>query len=280
MNMMKKTLITAISATALLGFSQAQAQEAVDYPSSVKIREMTQDAPSALKNVLTNGEKVINKFDAGYNYEGYVIDANGQTVILYYEEDKNIAFSGVLLDENGINVSQQHYAQQIPKQNYADVYSNLVDSGNFFTEGAEGASAEIYVIFDPACPYCHSFYENSRELVESGELKIHWTPVAFLSKASLGKVAKMWQSEDPVAVFKKDSDNYRDGGIEPLSEDEIQEEVNQLTQENIQFMRAFESSGTPTIIYETPEGKVYTIGSSMPTDELRELVDSISVEEE
>lgn len=274
----KKTVMLAGSIAVAMGMVSHQANAAVDYPSSTKINQMTQDAPAPLKGALSAQEKVLNVFDAGYGLQGYVVDAGGQNPILYYDKEKDFAFSGVILDKHGRNVSQQHYAEQIPKQDYSEVLTRLEKSGNFMTEGAEDATAEIYVIFDPSCPHCHSFYENTRSFVKDGSLKIHWTPVAFLSQKSVGKVAKMLQSDNPIEMFIKDSDSYRSGGIAPLSDSEIQEATTQMTQENVEFMRAFDSTGTPTIIYKTPNEKVYTISSSLPEKEIADLIQEIAPE--
>lgn len=274
----KTSIALASSVAVAMGMTSFQANAAVEYPTSTKINQMTQDVPSPLKGALGQNEKVLNVFDAGYGLEGYVVEAGGQNPILYYDKEKNIAFSGVILDENGVNASQKHYAEQIPKQDYSDVLGKLVDSGNYMTEGAEDADAEIFVIFDPSCPHCHSFYENSRSFVKDGSLKIHWTPVAFLSQKSMGKVANMWQSENPIEKFIKDSDSYRSGGITPLSADEIEEKTKTLTEENVAFMRSFDSTGTPTIIYKTQKDKVYTISSSLPENEIGELIQEISGE--
>lgn len=280
-NTFKKLTLAVAIATATIGtsstvFAQNKVSEQRSYPSSVEIRQMTQDAPEAFKTVLNNGEQIISTFDADNGYTGYVVSAGGQNVILYYDNESDLIFSGAMIDKFGNNLSQQHYATQIPKRDYSNVLDMVQKSDSYITEGQESAPAEIYVFLDPECPHCHTFWESTRKFVDNGSLKVHWLPVAFLTQDSLGKVAAFVQSEDPVSGLNEGEKSFREGGLVPLKEEAIKDSTMELADQNIQFMRSFDSNGTPTIVYKTTEGKVYTIDRSIPEDELQELIDSIS----
>lgn len=273
--MFNKTKIAKAITFSLAGMVLAgTASAATPYPSDEEIKELNSNLPSTFSRLVTSNETVVAKFDAGFGFEGYVIETPQQEAIIYHDSERNIAFSGMMLIDGGINVTEEHYETEIPEKDYSDVLASVVAGDTVLTEGSADAEKELWVFFDPNCPHCHTIWETTRSFIESGELKIHWMPVAFLSNTSAGKVAKFWQAEDQVAVFNESEAKFNQGGSTPLRSSEITRETREMLEKNLDYMGDFGSNGTPTVVYKTKEDTVGVISSSMSEERMRDFLDN------
>jgi thiol:disulfide interchange protein DsbG len=48
----------------------------------------------------------------------------------------------------------------------------------------EGTGRDVYIIFDPACPYCHRVWNDTRGMLS--KMRIHWLPIDRLTADSAG----------------------------------------------------------------------------------------------
>lgn len=62
----------------------------------------------------------------------------------------------------------------------------LAPAWNLITQAqggfVEGRGLDVYIVFDPACPFCHKTWSITRPLLD--RLRIHWVPVAELGENS------------------------------------------------------------------------------------------------
>lgn len=273
--MFNRTKIAAAITFSLAGMVLAgTASAAPPYPSDEEIKELNSNLPSTFSRLVTSNETVVAKFDAGFGFEGYVIETPQQEAIIYHNSERNIAFSGMMLIDGGINVTEEHYETEIPEKDYSNVLASVVAGDTVLTEGSADAEKELWVFFDPNCPHCHTIWETTRSFIESGELKVHWMPVAFLSNTSAGKVAKFWQAEDQIAVFNESEAKFNQGGSTPLRSSEITRETREMLEKNLDYMGDFGSNGTPTVAYKTKEDTVGVISSSMSEERMRDFLDN------
>lgn len=275
-NMFTKKKITSAIGLALAGMvlsATSQAQPA--YPSNDEIRSMNENVPTTFQRLLSGNETIIATFDAGNGFEGFVIETPHQEVIIYNHAEKGIAFSGMMIGEGGVNLTEEHYETEVPQKDYSHVLEAVQADNTVLTEGQADAEHELWVFFDPNCPHCNTIWQTSRSFIESGELKVHWMPVAFLSNTSAGKVAKFWQAEDQVAKFNETESKFAQGGATPLRSSEILPSTREMLQKNLDYMRDFGANGTPTVVYEQPSGSVGVISSSLTEERMRDLLDSL-----
>lgn len=271
---MKKDIFS-VSIAILAGIVSTSALANVAYPTEQEINKINADLPSTFKNLVSNRETVVNVFDAGKGFSGYVIETPQQEAIIYHNEELGVAFSGMMLESGGINLSSEHYENQIPQKDFSNALSALSQDNTHMTEGEMDADKELWIFFDPNCPHCNATWQTSRSFIESGELKVHWVPVAFLSNTSVGKVAKFWQSENRIESFNESELIYDQGGADPLRSNEITDETRAMLDKNLDYMRSFDANGTPTIIYETSDGTVNKISTSLNNNSMRELLNSM-----
>ena len=272
--MFNKTKIATAVTFSLAGmFIASVANAATPYPSEEKIQELNSSVPSSFSRLLGEQETIVAKFDAGYGFEGYVIETPQREAIIYHNKENGVAFSGMMLLDGGVNVTEEHYETEVPVKDYSDVLEKVIGDNTILTEGAEDAEKELWVFFDPNCPHCHTIWQTTRSFIDSGELKVHWMPVAFLSNTSAGKVAKFWQAEDQVAVFNESEAQFNQGGSTPLRSSEITRETREMLETNLDYMGDFGSNGTPTVVYKNKSGGVGVISSSMSEERMREFLD-------
>lgn len=270
----KKKIATTVSSILVGMLVTGAVNAAPSYPSDEKIEELNSSVPSSFSKLLSSKERIVAKFDAGKGFEGYVIETPQQEAIIYHSEEKGVAFSGMMLTEGGVNATEEHYDTEVPVKDYSNVLEKVVSDDTILTEGDEDAEKELWVFFDPNCPHCHTIWETTRGFIDSGELKVNWMPVAFLSNTSAGKVARFWQAEDQIATFNESEAKFDQGGAEPLNSDEITSETREMLEKNLDYMRDFGSNGTPTVVYKTETGGAGVISSSMDEDRMREFLDN------
>lgn len=272
--MFNRTKIATAITFSLAGMIMAgAAHAATPYPSSEKLEELNSDLPSAFSRLISENEKVVAKFDAGEGFEGYVIETPQQEAIIYHDPERGVAFSGMMLIDGGINVTEEHYETEVPQKDYSSVLDNVVAGDTVLTEGNADAEKELWVFFDPNCPHCHTIWQTTRSFIDSGELKVNWLPIAFLSNTSAGKVAKFWQADDQVAVFNESEAQFNQGGSTPLRSSEITRETREMLETNLNYLSDFGSNGTPTVVYKNKSGGVGVISSSMNEERMREFLD-------
>lgn len=61
-----------------------------------------------------------------------------------------------------------------------DVYFRFLREAPAVVEGNNPDNV-VYVLFDPACPYCMRSYEDLRFAIDSGQVTVHWIPVMAVS---------------------------------------------------------------------------------------------------
>lgn len=215
--------------------------------------------------VNQGGMKIVNKFDAPNDMQGWVLTRGAQTTILYTTADGKYLFAGAIFDDRGKNLTEQFTAKYTVKPDYAKMYPEL-ESSAYFIEGAKGNAVKgtIYAFIDPNCIFCHLAWKAFLPYEKAG-LQVRWIPVGFLKPDSLGKAAALLESADPGAALAKHEAEFEPqtetGGITPV--EHVSDATSKKIAGNASLMAAFGLSGTPGIIYKDQAGMV-TVLPGMP----------------
>lgn len=67
------------------------------------------------------------------------------------------------------------------------VYMSILQDATAVIDGQ--GDNPVYVMFDPACPYCRDKYQMLRPLIDSGEITVHWVPVIGPSRDTTNLLA-------------------------------------------------------------------------------------------
>lgn len=134
----------------------------------------------------------------------------------------------------------------------ADIRTN----GFWFGVGAPDAPT-VYMIADPACPYCARSIKNLREEVEAGKLQLRILLAPFVSKSSPDLIAGILLSADPAKAYFEHSLQYADRGASDLQKrafKELPEDVVSAVRGNYDMVGAYGLRGVPFFAWSTAEG--------------------------
>ncbi len=213
----------------------------------------TENDPGIESLRQTMNFEVLRRFSTpapGMN--GYVVKGpQGRTGILYGLGDYVI--SGSLLDKTGQDLTKQYASTELPKPDYADAARKLSASSSLVTEGPAD-KPEIYVFSDPNCPYCHKFWQQTRDWVDQGKVRIHWIMVGFLKPSSSGYAATILSSDDPVKTMNAFESRFNKNSppVEPMKD--IPDDLRTVINQHGQLMADLGFSGTPGLFFQNTDG--------------------------
>ena len=134
--------------------------------------------PAVIQAIAATGAKVKSSFPAGSGLTGWLIEQGGHDVIAYSTADGKRLLVGLLMDERGNNLMQQHSEQFIPNTEL----SKQMDKVRSLSHVKQGSGKkQLYVFFDPLCKYCHLLYLALTPYTEKG-VTVNWVPVSVISE--------------------------------------------------------------------------------------------------
>lgn len=134
----------------------------------------------------------------------------------------------------------------------ADIRTN----GFWFGVGAADAPT-VYMIADPACPYCARSIKNLSAEIEAGKLQLRVLLAPFVSKNSPDLIAGIMLSEDPAKAYFEHSLQYADRGASDLKQQafkDLPSEVIAAVRGNYDMVGAYGLRGVPFFAWTTAEG--------------------------
>lgn len=202
------------------------------------------------------GFTVIKSFETpAQGVTGYVIEGgDGKTGIVYGMGE--YVLSGSLLDAEGNDLTRQYAASQLPKPDYATVARALEQDPHLVSEGAEDAP-EIYVFADPNCIFCHKFWQQTRDWVADGKVRLHWVMVGFLKPSSAGYSAAIMNADDRAGALGivKESLGQSGKSSDIAQLDPIPADLKAALQKHSQWMAELDFSGTPGLLFQDSSGQ-------------------------
>lgn len=223
--------------------------------------------PKAIQNLEQRGVQVVSSFSAPGDMTGYVVMIRGQADVVYLTPDKKHVIAGVMLNEAGQNLSQQHLREHAPKPDMSAAWESAEDT-TWVADGADAPKSVVYALADPYCPYCNALWKASQPYLEAG-LQIRWIPVAYLHPDSTATAAAILEAGDPTAALREHEEKFEDGGIGPLIEPDP--EVVETIEANTGFMQEVGANGTPAVLYKDSEGTVRMVQGMPPLGKLPEI---------
>lgn len=217
--------------------------------STLSLSATAAELPPALDYMIESGAaNLVESFETDKEgLDGYVIkQPDGNHVIVYGMGKHSMA--GVLLDEEGRNLTNRYADLYIPKPDHSDVAEDLKETNRVVTEGSADAP-EMYVFADPNCGYCKRFYSQTRDLVANGELRINWVMVGFLHPSSEGIAAAVIEG----GVDALEQANTQGRNQAPKLTD-IPADLSSKITANGADMSAVGITGTPGLLYKTDAG--------------------------
>ncbi|MAB53036.1 MULTISPECIES: thiol:disulfide interchange protein DsbG [Marinobacter] len=202
------------------------------------------------------GFTVIERFSTPVGgVTGYVVKTgDGKAGIIYGVGD--YTFSGALLESDGTDLTRQYTTRYISEPMYASVAEKLSRDTHLVSEGGKNAP-EIYVFADPNCIFCHKFWQQTRDWVAQGKVRLHWVMVGFLKPSSLGFSAAIMNAEDRAGALQAFEENFGNNGSgEGISElTPVPANLKAALEQHSKWMAELGFSGTPGLLFKDTSGQ-------------------------
>jgi thiol:disulfide interchange protein DsbG len=232
-----------------------------------------QGVTKLVTKLTDNQVTVVKTFPSIGNLMGVVIQPkdspDGQQTIVYVDKNAQYLVSGALIAANGQNLSQADGKKYVTSKIAENAYNDLGTTA-WIQEGQESAKHLIYIVADPNCVYCHKLYDETRNDVKKGDLKIRWIWVGFLKPSSQSIAKAIIGAKDPLAMMRNNESQFSDateeGGIKTF--DKPSAETNAKFDKNMAFINKYNFPGTPVILYKDTKGNAQA-AFGLPTN--REL---------
>lgn len=127
----------------------------------------------------------------------------------------------------------------------------------FMTGKINPGESPIMVLFDPQCPYCKSLWNASRS-GSNQDIPVIWMPVSVLNDKSYGQSAAILSSDHPIDIMNQHIAMFENNhyGIEPISKDNIPDELKIALDRNILLYSKMGFQDFPIILKITKKGNL------------------------
>jgi thiol:disulfide interchange protein DsbG len=219
------------------------------------------------------GMQVLSSFKAAGGLDGWVVkDANsGKDVVVYTTQDGQVLVAGLVLDKTGKNLSSDYAEKYLPKTDYTAALTEFHDKSAHFDLGKETAKAEITVVYDPNCPYCHAVHKITGPAVAAGDLKVRVVPVAILGRDSPEKAAGLLAATDHAAAIQ--ATTYGLGQVQKSTDPKLAAQV----VANTELMRKYGFNGTPVVLYQYTKDGQTTVVASNGVPNIKEMFERLGI---
>lgn len=222
--------------------------------------------PAPIQSMLKHGKgvQVLASFPAEGGMTGYLMAAQGGERRIYYvPQNGKVALLGLMLDDDLNNLTARHLddlgetkgmepavdakdaAALAEKERKAAEAANLqrvlLLAAKAPGTWSEGRGLDVFVFYDPACPFCHGLYRESRAFTD--KLRLHWIPVAVVSPDSPGLADAFLATAD-----KKQGMEQLVARQLPPSRN-ISTQTSRVLQENHNLLNLAGSTRVPTLLF-------------------------------
>jgi len=203
--------------------------------------------PEPIQHLENKGLDIVRKFPVGASLTGWVVNYEGNDMIVYTTSDNEFLINGVLL---------------IPRPSWDDLATS-----HFITEASLAVDQQapeqtltkstLYMFYDANCPFCHLAWLALQPYREAG-LEVRWIPVAYLKPDSRDKAAAILSTpqSEQAALLKASMQAFGESSTK-FSQAPSTENQEQL-QTNMNLMQSLGINGTPGWVWLNKEGEMQT----------------------
>lgn len=227
-----------------------------------------QEMPAPIAALEDRGAVVGETFDAPGGLTGYTLRFQGQILTAYLTADASHVLVGNLFSGDGSNLSRPilNAAANAPRP---EQEWEALSNGAWIADGDDQAARVVYALTDPNCPFCHRFYEQTRDWIDAGAVQIRHVMVGVLREDSLAKSATLLLAKDPAAAMAEHEDAFDEGGVTPL--ERLPSSAQEKVQANNSLMSQLGIRGTPAVFYRDDEDNIQ-LARGLPRGEALEAV--------
>lgn len=253
-------ILSTLTLGLLLGFSSltlAQTQ-----PAATNAEAQLGPLPEPIQHLQNKGLDIVREFPVGEALIGWVVNYQGNDMIVYTTTDGEFLLNGVLLDAQGNDLTENHQKSWIPRPGWNDLAtSHFITEPSLATDtevtGKTASKSTIYMFYDANCPFCHLAWVALQSYRKVG-LEVRWIPVAYLKPDSRDKAAAILSApkNQQAALLEKSMQAFgsqaADTGKAPSAQDTEQLKI------NMNLMQSLGLNGTPGWVWLDEAGEMQT----------------------
>lgn len=212
--------------------------------------------------------KIIKEVDAPGGLKSWIGQYQDIGVSLFLTPDGKHLVSGYLYDEQGKNLSEAYFQQEIYAPLGREMWRKLTQA-DALKEGPDSAERKVVVFADPFCPYCKAFWSAAQPWVAAGKVQLNTLLVAFLNPQSGRHATAILTAKDPVAAWQA---YERSGGKKlPHFTGTTPRETFDLLQQHQKLMDDLGANVTPAIYYMNDKNELQQVVGMPDEKQLREM---------
>ena len=242
-------------------------------PIAVAAVSPTLESVQALVKQASHGNAVAEKLLIGrpQGLTGAVVRANGQPFVAWITPDGKGLLVGALFNDQGDNLTiQAMQANQVvatarsgratgdKPQPANGAWIDAVEKADGFTEGRQGMLVHAFV--DLNCGYCSLLYQQLRPLIDRGQVRVHWIPVAILHESSATLAAEVMQAPTPAArLAEHEAKRNASRGAGGLRGQPPSARTQQILETNGGLLKVVNEglAATPVMLFRGKNGQVF-----------------------
>lgn len=137
-----------------------------------------------------------------------------------------------------------------------------------FDAGAVMSRRRVYVFFDPQCPHCARFWNETKSL--AGQARFTWIPVNLMNRASIAQGATILAAESPLQAMEEHETAFTaSGGRGGISAGDVPAQFKAAVTKNTRLFESFDLRGVPLIVgTNVKTGEIYSHQGGLPAAQL------------
>ena len=219
--------------------------------------------PEPIKHLENQGLEILRNFPVGQSLVGWVVSFEGKDLVVYTTADGNYLINGVVLDAQGVDLTEEHQKTWLPRPEWDDLEAAYYLTEPSLYENEEGqleTQKTLYMFFDPNCPFSQLAWLALQPYREAGA-QIRWVPVAYLKPDSRHRTAALLDASNPEELLALNMNNFGqpNSDLDVAIENHHREQM----QTNMDLMQSLGINGTPGWVWVNEDDELQT-HSGMP----------------
>ncbi|NDJ57482.1 thiol:disulfide interchange protein DsbG [Enterobacteriaceae bacterium 4M9] len=221
------------------------------------------ELPAPVKQIEKQGIEIIKPFDAPGGLRGWLGRYQGMGVAVYLTPDGKHAISGYMYDEDGNNLSEKLFQNELYAPEGRKMWERLLKTPAI-KEGRADAPRTLVVFADPFCPYCKKFWQMAQPWVSSGKVQMRTLLVGVIKPESGRYAAAILSAKNPAEAWQHyEASNGKTVPPFPASTEKAVWDEIQLNQK---LMDDLGANATPAIYYLNAKRELQQV-VGLPDDE-------------
>ncbi len=161
-----------------------------------------EELPAPVKQIEKQGIEIIKPFDAPGGLRGWLGRYQGMGVAVYLTPDGKQAISGYMYDEDGNNLSEKLFQDELYTPEGRKMWERLLKTPAI-KEGRADAPRTLVVFADPFCPYCKKFWQMAQPWVSAGKVQLRTLLVGVIKPESGRYAAAILSATNPADAWQR-----------------------------------------------------------------------------